>query len=253
MSKEDAEREAVRQMGDPVETGCALNRIHRPAFPWKLFVLAVFLTGASMLISLTIDAKINEDGVQAAQVGSLFMVNAVSFAMIFVIMYFDYTWLFLHIRAVYALYMICLCLVWSGGILGNYQTALLASYSVQVLLPVIFAGIIYQYRGQGFRGILKSAGWIIIPFMVLTAGSFHCRRVMGRLWKMRGLSVPAGGICASWNIWKRKEKIPCRAGIACGWYSGGWCGFFFISIRSCQAAMCSPGLRIQVNLDIRTE
>lgn len=170
MSKEDAEREAVRQMGDPVETGCALNRIHRPAFPWKLFVLAVFLTGASMLISLTIDAKINEDGVQAAQVGSLFMVNAVSFAMIFVIMYFDYTWLFLHIRAVYALYMICLCLVWSGGLLGNYQTALLASYSVQVLLPVIFAGIIYQYRGQGFRGILKSAGWIIIPFMVLAAG-----------------------------------------------------------------------------------
>ena len=125
MSKEDAEREAVRQMGDPVETGCALNRIHRPAFPWKLFVLAVFLTGASMLISLTIDAKINEGGVQAAQVGSLFMVNAVSFAMIFVIMYFDYTWLFLHIRAVYALYMICLCLVWSGGILGNYQTQLL--------------------------------------------------------------------------------------------------------------------------------
>ena len=41
MSREDAKREAVRQMGDPVETGCALNRIHRPAFPWKLFVLAV--------------------------------------------------------------------------------------------------------------------------------------------------------------------------------------------------------------------
>lgn len=121
MSKEDAEREAVRQMGDPVETGCALNRIHRPAFPWKLFVLAVFLTGASMLISLTIDAKINEGGVQAAQVGSPLVVNAVSFAMIFVIMYFDYTWLFLHIRAVYALYMICLCLVWSGGLLETIR------------------------------------------------------------------------------------------------------------------------------------
>lgn len=123
MSKEDAEREAVRQMGDPVETGCALNRIHRPAFPWKLFVLAVFLTGASMLISLTIDAKINEGGVQAAQVGSLLVVNAVSFAMIFVIMYFDYTWLFLHIRAVYALYMICLCLVWSGGLMKLSDSA----------------------------------------------------------------------------------------------------------------------------------
>ena len=28
MSREDAKREAVRQMGDPVETGCALNRTH---------------------------------------------------------------------------------------------------------------------------------------------------------------------------------------------------------------------------------
>ena len=64
MSEEESKREAVRQMGDPVETGCALNRIHRPAFPWKLFVLAVFLTGASMLISLTIDAKINDKKIE---------------------------------------------------------------------------------------------------------------------------------------------------------------------------------------------
>ena len=60
MEEEEAKTEAVRQMGDPVETGCALNRIHRPAFPWKLFALAVFLTGASMLISLIISAKANE-------------------------------------------------------------------------------------------------------------------------------------------------------------------------------------------------
>lgn len=57
MSREDAKREAVRQMGDPVETGCALNRIHRPAFPWKLFVLAVLLTAASILMSVVISGK----------------------------------------------------------------------------------------------------------------------------------------------------------------------------------------------------
>lgn len=167
MSREDAKREAVRQMGDPVETGCALNRIHRPAFPWKLFVLAVFLTAASILMSVVIFGKTEGGASQAEQLGSLLVINGVSFAMIFVIMYFDYTWLFLHIRAVYALYMICLCLVWSGGILGNYQTALFACYSMQVLLPVIFAGIIYQYRGKEFAGILKAVGWIFVPFLVL--------------------------------------------------------------------------------------
>lgn len=173
--------------------------------------------------------------------------------MIFVIMYFDYTWLFLHIRAVYALYMICLCLVWSGGILGNYQTALLASYSVQVLLPVIFAGIIYQYRGQGFRGILKSAGWIIIPFMVLTAGLIS-------LPKSNGAVVENAVVCLFLLVAsvlrgifgnEKKKYLVELALLVAGILGAGVA--FFISIRSCQAAMCSPGLRIQVNLDIRTE
>ena len=167
MSREDAKREAVRQMGDPVETGCALNRIHRPAFPWKLFVLAVFLTAASILMSVVISGKTEGGTSQAEQLRSLLVINGVSFAMIFLVMYVDYTWLFLHIRAVAVCYLICLCLVWSGGVIGNYQTALFACYSMQVLLPVIFAGIIYQYRGKEFAGILKAVGWIFVPFLVL--------------------------------------------------------------------------------------
>lgn len=167
MSREDAKREAVRQMGDPVETGCALNRIHRPAFPWKLFMLAVFLTAASILMSVVISGKTEGGASQAEQLGSLLVINGVSFAMIFLVMYVDYTWLFLHIRAVAVCYLICLCLVWSGGVIGNYQTALLACYSMQVLLPVIFAGVIYQYRGNEFAGILKAVGWIFVPFLVL--------------------------------------------------------------------------------------
>ena len=167
MSREDAKREAVRQMGDPVETGCALNRIHRPAFPWKLFMLAVFLTAASILMSVVISGKTEGGASQAEQLRSLLVINGVSFAMIFLVMYVDYTWLFLHIRAVAVCYLICLCLVWSGGVIGNYQTALLACYSMQVLLPVIFAGVIYQYRGKEFAGILKAVGWIFVPFLVL--------------------------------------------------------------------------------------
>ena len=93
MSREDAKREAVRQMGDPVETGCALNRIHRPAFPWKLFVLAVLLTAASILMSVVISGKTEGGASQAEQLRALLVINGVSFAMIFVIMYFDYTWL----------------------------------------------------------------------------------------------------------------------------------------------------------------
>lgn len=204
-------------------------------------------------MSVVISGKTEGGASQAEQLRSLLVINGVSFAMIFVIMYFDYTWLFLHIRAVYALYMICLCLVWSGGILGNYQTALLASYSVQVLLPVIFAGIIYQYRGQGFQGILKSAGWIIIPFMVLAAGLIS-------LPMSNGAVVENAVVCLFLLVAsvlrgifgnEKKKYLVELALLVAGILGVGVA--FFISIRSCQAAMCSPGLRIQVNLDIRTE
>ena len=36
MSPDAAEKEAVRQMGDPVAAGTELNRIHRPRFPGVL-------------------------------------------------------------------------------------------------------------------------------------------------------------------------------------------------------------------------
>ena len=44
MSPDAAEKEAVRQMGDPVAAGRELNRIHRPRFPGVLFGIAVVLT-----------------------------------------------------------------------------------------------------------------------------------------------------------------------------------------------------------------
>lgn len=44
MSEAVAMQEAVRQMGDPVSTGEALNQVHRPKFPIALFGLAVVLT-----------------------------------------------------------------------------------------------------------------------------------------------------------------------------------------------------------------
>ena len=44
MTAPEAMREAVRQMGDPIETGTALNRIHRPQLEWKFLILVLLLS-----------------------------------------------------------------------------------------------------------------------------------------------------------------------------------------------------------------
>ena len=44
MEHEKAVEMAVREMGDPVEAGVALDRIHRPQFDWRLFMITVFFS-----------------------------------------------------------------------------------------------------------------------------------------------------------------------------------------------------------------
>lgn len=42
MTPEEAERLAVAQMGDPVEAGMELDRVHRPRMDWKAVTLICF-------------------------------------------------------------------------------------------------------------------------------------------------------------------------------------------------------------------
>ena len=50
MSVEEAERKAVADMGDPVETGMELDRIHRPRMDWKLVAVIVVLSLAGLFL-----------------------------------------------------------------------------------------------------------------------------------------------------------------------------------------------------------
>ena len=50
MSVEEAERKAVADMGDPVETGIALDKVHRPQVAWQMIAMMVVMTVASFLV-----------------------------------------------------------------------------------------------------------------------------------------------------------------------------------------------------------
>lgn len=54
MEYEEAERSAVADMGDPVEVGIALDKIHRPIIAWKLLVIV----GVSSLLGMIVQQSI---------------------------------------------------------------------------------------------------------------------------------------------------------------------------------------------------
>ena len=61
MDREQAEREAVRDMGDPVETGISLDSVHRPQIAWKLLGIIILISIAGVLIHAGIAGKISEN------------------------------------------------------------------------------------------------------------------------------------------------------------------------------------------------
>ena len=51
MDKDEAVRAAVKDMGDPIETGIALDRVHRPSIAWGMIALVFVMVSGTVLLS----------------------------------------------------------------------------------------------------------------------------------------------------------------------------------------------------------
>ena len=49
MTQEEAEKLAVRDMGDPIENGILLDKIHKPQKAWDVILLAAIVSGIGQL------------------------------------------------------------------------------------------------------------------------------------------------------------------------------------------------------------
>ena len=58
MEKSEAEEAAVREMGDPVETGNEMDRIHRPKMAWGMIALITVLSITGYAIQRAMEAKV---------------------------------------------------------------------------------------------------------------------------------------------------------------------------------------------------
>ena len=183
MEHEEALREAVRQMGDPVETGSALGQIHRPVTPWQMLLLAFGITLVSLAVQGAIIAHINGVGWQTEQFYELVFFHVIGFGVIFALLYADYTFFIQHIYAFYGGYL-CLTAVIMGcsgdrWFLGSAYVG----YALLSMQPLLFAGVLYRNRNRGIWGILVSIAVACAATMILI--------VMENLWLPNTVSTAA--------------------------------------------------------------
>lgn len=150
MSEQEAEAEALRQMGDPVTVGLELDRVHLPRPAWEILSVTAVLATAGLLLWFILffdwDRSNNWSpllslilGVGVCALVSRVDVNRLGRRPLT---------LFFGVLAVLLLVWLASCKQY-----GSYD---LRMYTV--LLPVGYAGAVYALRGRGGRGLALCGG-----------------------------------------------------------------------------------------------
>lgn len=150
MDENAATLESIRQMGDAVEIGTELDRVHRPKPAWELFVLTALLAfiGIFIKVFLTYDSDAPWQpiySVMAVFLGTGCMLGAY---------FLDFTMigkrpLAVCFGAVFAVILLCV-LPGQPMLFGQHYYA----QYVLLLFPLAFAALLYRLRGRRAVGLL---------------------------------------------------------------------------------------------------
>lgn len=216
MDREQAEKEAVRDMGDPVETGISLDSIHKPQIAWKLLGIIIVISIVGILIHVGIARHINGSDVYTSDRYVFHVIIGLAVMMFLYLL--DYTFLakFSKVIAI-VLLAVCLLTLFSGNSV-NGATVWMALpggriISVQALMLFyipIYGAILYKYHGSGYQGVLKAVIWMVVPVvLVFMLPSFS---IAGRMF-ISMLIMLTIAIKKNWFVVEKKKTI-------CGLWTG---------------------------------
>lgn len=163
MDHEQAEKEAVRDMGDPVETGISLDSIHRPQAAWKLLGIIIFISIAGVLIHAGISGKASENAVAGSD-RYVFHVM-IGLAVMMILYLLDYTVLAKFSKIIAAVLLaVCLLVILEGGQVNGARIFISLpggrrGMDVQKLMLFyvpIYGAILYKYHGWGYKGLIRA-------------------------------------------------------------------------------------------------
>ena len=198
MDKDTAEKQAVEDMGDPVEAGIALDRVHRPKMAWGIVLatIGVGLIGAVIQLFLANDTTMQNFSVQMGYIeadslkGNSFLLSTVVGIAIMLFVYLlDYTTISKYSSVIMKVFItiflityLPLKLYWFIKTAGTGRDLRIDEYpelflwlgeinlqlrlnAVMLIFVPLYAGIIYKYRGQGNKALFKALSWILLPYL----------------------------------------------------------------------------------------
>ncbi len=198
MDKETAEKKAVEDMGDPVDAGIALDKVHRPQVAVGVIVIALVSTVIGTIVNVLLSNIYTSYDIwnpnrMLLRGSELYIYNAILGIIVMLILYFiDYTTVARY-SVVAAIAVLIATVV--GNIFGW-------TGSLAFLMIPLFAGILYKYREQKYRALTYSLLWIIATGVIASRQEMRIRAVIIVICMLVELTF------AIKNEWLKVPKIP---------------------------------------------
>ena len=164
MDRKAAEKAAVADMGDPVEVGISMDRIHKPQMAWSMIIAAIIVGILGSVIHILITKEAVSIGKEIYVSGSDKYILYTVFGVITMVLFYliDYTNIAKYSKLIVVVLLALFMLAINDTLVVIGHEEILAS-SLMLLTVPAYAGIIYKYKGEGFGALIKSILWIIIP------------------------------------------------------------------------------------------
>lgn len=189
MTYEEAEKNAVADMGDPIEVGISLDKIHKPQIAWKLLIIVGILSLLGILIQQSILYQTGyyelepfmreihqltiEGFVSSIMIGILIMCGIYFIDYTLIAKYSKFIGLFIIIVGALSLtdfFGIDINGIHSGIRFGIFRVS---TASLMMFYVPIYGAILYKYRDGGVSALAKAIVWLIVPvFITFSMPSF---------------------------------------------------------------------------------
>ncbi len=218
LERSEAEELAVREMGDPVETGNELDKVHRPRMPWGMVALIVVLSIAGYGVYYLLAARcVDEAGNGVVDVslhaGRQFLYLIVGLVVMVGVCFADYTRIAARSRELMVLLFAgsAVGIMFSGLTINGARSWIdLRILTVNVLMLLmltvpLYAAILYRYRGGTGGTAVKAVLWMLPG----TGMAFFCNGT----W-MSVILLLTYLIVFALAVWKNWFQIPRRLCLA---------------------------------------
>ena len=210
MDRNSAEKAAVADMGDPVEVGISMDRVHRPKIAWSVVLIAMLIGIASIILHALIvqDAAVTNNATSILGSPHFYTNVVIGLISMLTLYLLDYTVLAKYSK-ILALAMLMIVVLGTmgfflygvGGHLHIGPFSILTSTFMFFYIP-LFGAILYKYRGGGFASLLRALLWMVIPVILAIGWSSLTTAIMITFTMILQLSVAIA------KGWFKVPKMP---------------------------------------------